>query len=264
VTASLEAYKFNEVARGLYQFVWHDFCDWYLEIAKLQREQGQSPAGTVPNQTDAVLRYLLAQTLKLLHPVMPFITEELWKKSGGQETIMKALWPEPDPARLDVKAEEAFGRLQGVITEIRNIRSTFRIPPKDRVMLTVRGGKGLEILSEHEAAIQRLAGVEKMTLSAKAERPSGAVVSHLPAGPGCDAWDLIVPLAGLVDLAVERQRIQKEMESLQTRAQAKKGRLNDPTFRDRAPADVVAEEEESLKELDAELAKWAESLKQLQ
>ena len=130
--------------------------------------------------------------------------------------------------------------------------------------LIVRGGKGLEILSQHEAAGQRLAGVEKMTLSAKAERPAGAVVSHLPAGAGCDAWDLIVPLAGLVDLAVERQRIQKEMESLQTRAQSKKGRLRDPTFRDKAPADVVAEEEESLKELEAELAKWAESLKQLQ
>ena len=257
VTASLEAYRFNEAARGLYQFVWHDFCDWYLEIAKLQREQ------KVPS-TEPVLRYLLTQTLKLLHPVMPFITEEIWKKSGGQGTIMTALWPEPDPARVDAKAEEAFGRLQGVITEVRNIRSTFRIPPKDKVNLTVRGSKGLEILSQHEAAIERLAGVEKMTVSSKAERPAGAVVSHLAVGAGCDAWDLIVPLAGLVDLVVERQRIQKEMESLQTRAQSKKSRLSDPTFRNKAPADVVAEEEGSLKELEGELAKWAESLKQLQ
>jgi valyl-tRNA synthetase len=271
VTGSLEQYRFNEAARGLYQFVWHDFCDWYLEIAKLQREQKLQ-------STEPVLRHLLTQTVKMLHPVMPFITEELWKKSGGQGTIMKALWPEPDPSRVDQKAEESFGRLQAVITEVRNIRSTFRIPPKDKVMLTVRGRKGLEILSQHEAAIQRLAGVEKMTLSARPaleeapprasaqrpERPAGAVVSHLPAGVGCDAWDLIVPLAGLVDLAVERQRIQKEMESLQTRAQSKRSRLNDPTFRDKAPADVVTEEEESLKELEGELAKWAESLKQFQ
>jgi valyl-tRNA synthetase len=279
VTASLEVYRFNEVARGLYQFVWHDFCDWYLEIAKLQREQKVQ-------STEPILRYLLTQTLKLLHPVMPFITEEIWKKiqkaegsrQKAAETIMKALWPEPDPSRVDQKAEESFGRLQSVITEVRNIRSTFRIPPKDKVNLTVRGEKGLEILSQHEVAIQRLAGVRGMTLTArpaleeappraaaqKAERPVGAVVSHLPAGAGCDAWDLIVPLAGLVDLTVERQRIQKEMESIQTRAQSKKSRLNDPTFRDKAPADIVAEEEESLKELEGELAKWAESLKQLQ
>ena len=145
-------------------------------------------------------------------------------------------------------------------------------------MLTVRAGKGTEVLSQHEAAIRRLAGVGEMTLSArpaleeapprasaqKAERPAGAVVSHLPAGAGCDAWDLIVPLAGLVDLAVERQRIQKEMAALDERIRAMKIVLANPDFRSRAPAEVIAENEESLEKLEEELARWSESLKQIE
>ncbi len=259
VTRSLEEYKFNEMARELYQFIWHDFCDWYLEVAKLQREEK-------PEQTGIVLRHVLGQTLRLLHPVMPFITEELWRKPqvSQADTIMKAPWPEPNATFVDLESERQFARLQEVITEIRNIRSSFRIPPKQKVDLSIQAGKGAELLSKHEAIIRRLAIVEKITISEKIKRPSGAVASHLPARSGCDAWDLIVPLAGLVDLAIERQRIQKELADLETRARSKKSRLEDPAFRERAPADVVAEEEESLKELELERAKWAESLKQIQ
>ena len=260
VTEALEQYHFNEMARILYQFIWHDLCDWYLEIAKLQREESKASA----QATEAVLHYVLEVTLRLLHPVMPFITEELWQKIGGQGTILTAAWPEPEEMWANPKAEETFSRLQAVITEVRNIRATFRIPPKDKVNLTIRAVKGTEILSQHEAILRRLGGVDKMTVSEKAERPSGAVVSHLPAGMESDAWDLIVPLAGLVDLAIERQRIQKEIADIEGRVRSKRGRLEDPTFRSRAPSDVVEEEEESLKELERELAKWAESLKQLQ
>jgi len=260
VTESLEQYHFNEMAQTLYQFIWHDLCDWYLEIAKLQREESKASA----HATEAVLHHLLEVTLRLLHPVMPFITEELWQKVQGRGTIMTAAWPEAEETWANPKAEQTFGRLQAVITEVRNIRATFRIPPKDKVDVTIRGSKGLEILSKHEAIIQRLGGVGRMTLAKDAARPAGAVASHLPAGVESDAWDIIVPLAGLVDLAVERQRIQKEIADIEGRVRSKRSRLEDPTFRRRAPSDVVEEEEGSLKELEGELAKWAESLKQLQ
>ena len=150
-----------------------------------------------------------------------------------------------------------------VVTEVRNIRATFRVPLKEKVSILVRGSQGTQLLTQHEKIIQRLGSIDQMKVAASGTRPAGSVVSHLAAGPGFDSWDLVVPLAGLVDLAVERQRIQREMENLKTRAKSKRGRLEDATFRSKAPPDVVAEEEASLKELETELAKWTDSLEKL-
>ena len=265
VTEALEGYHFNEAARCLYQFVWHEFCDWYLECAKLQREESDP---TRQRDTDEVLLTVLEGTLRLLHPFMPFITEELWRRMEGVtpagSTIMKAPWPKAEAAWKDSGSEEAFSRLQAVITEVRNIRSTFRVPVKQPVALILRGRKGTELLRQHQKIVQRLGTVGEVTIQEKADRPAGSVVSHLSETTDFGAWDLIVPLAGLVDLEVERQRIQKEVEALQVRAKAKRGRLQDDAFRSNAPSEVVNEEQESLKELEAELAKWTESLKQIQ
>ena len=255
VTRALEEYRFNEAARLLYQFVWHDLCDWYLEIAKLQRDEGEARS----RSTGALLRRVLEATLRLLHPLMPFITEELWQKmQTGGGSISVAAWPAPDPKLEDPGAEEAFGLLQSVITEVRNIRSTFQVPLKEQVELLVRAPQGAEVLSQHERVIHRLGSVGRVALWSRPDRPAGSAVAHL------GGWDLIVPLAGLVDLEKERGRIQKEIEGIRQRAESKRVRLADSSFRSRAPADVVAEEEESLKELEGELAKWNESLRQLQ
>ena len=265
VADALAHYRFNEAARALYGFVWHEFCDWYLEVAKLQRESNDAPQ---MRTTDEVLLTVLEETLRLLHPFMPFITEELWHKLGRMvspdSTIMKAAWPEPESAWIDPAAEEIFSRLQAVITEVRNIRSTFRVPVKQKVPLLIRAKKGTELLSQHEQVIRRLGSVETLAMQTDAKRPEGSVVVHLPEGGGFGAWDLIVPLAGLVDLSVEKQRIEKEIKDIRTRAEAKKSRLQDQSFRSNAPADVVAEMEESVQELESELSKWAENLKQIQ
>ncbi|MBI3333403.1 MAG: valine--tRNA ligase [Candidatus Omnitrophica bacterium] len=268
VTESLEGYRFSEAARQLYQFLWHDFCDWYLEIAKLQREEKD---GAVAQTTDWVLREALERSLRLLHPFMPFITEELWHQMRAAEspkaTIMKAPWPEPE-SWIDSEGLVVFERLQELITEVRNIRATFGVAPKDKVSLTVRlagVGREKEILAPYERIIQRLAGVDRLetVVAPTVNRPSASAVSHLPARPGMSAWDLMVPLGGLVDLDLERRRIEKEMEGLEARVKSKRSRLADPGFRGKAPADVVADEEESLRELEAQVAKWTESLKQM-
>ncbi len=255
VTAALEAYQFNNAARRLYAFVWHEFCDWYLEIAKLQRDS-DDPA--VVSNTQAVLLTVLEKTLRLLHPFMPFITEELWRRIGAGKTIMKAPWPEPESSRVDLKAEESFGLLDAVITEVRNIRSTFRVPLKQKVDVMVRAEKGAQALAAHQKVIQRLGLVERLTISGRLERPAGSAVAHL------GEWDLVVPLAGLVDLSVERRRIEKEIEVLEARSRSKRTRLGDDGFRSKAPAEVVAEEEESLRELEKELLRWRESLRQIE
>ena len=260
VTKALEEYRFNEMARLLHQFLWGDFCDWYLEIAKLQREE---PA--LKPATERVLRLVLERVLRLLHPVMPFITEELWQKvSGRGSSILLESWPQPQSEWEDPKAESEFARLQAVIAEVRNIRATFRVPVKEKVGLLIQGSRGTEWLGPHEKTLQRLGSVGQVTARMQGRRPAGSVVSHLPAGGGFVPWDLIVPLEGLVDLEKERRRIETEVEALQQRARSKRQRLQDSDFRRNAPAEVVAQEEGSLKELEQELAKWAESLKQLE
>ncbi|MCM8794764.1 MAG: valine--tRNA ligase [Candidatus Omnitrophica bacterium] len=264
VTDAIEGYRFNEAARRLYAFVWHEFCDWYLEIAKIQRESGGPEAA---RQTDEVLLKVLETVLRLLHPFMPFITEELWHKMGlhaASGTILRAAWPEAEAAWLEPAAEGEFERLMEVITQVRNIRSTFRVPVKQRVAVLVKAGKGTALVSGHEAIVRKLAAVDQMTIAADLQRPKGSVAAHLPEGNGFDSWDVIVPLAGLVDLEVERKRIQREIEDIQGRAKAKKERLQDSSFRANAPQEVVAEMEDSLKELESELSKWQESLKQIQ
>ncbi|MBI1952546.1 MAG: valine--tRNA ligase [Candidatus Omnitrophica bacterium] len=259
-TDALNSYRFNAASRILYQFLWHEFCDWYLEIAKLQKEGGDP---SLAQQTGFIQRTVLEAVLRLLHPFMPFITEEIWQKLQP-ETLMRAPWPTPNPAWIDPEAEELFGRLDFLVTEVRNIRAFFRVPAKEKVTLLVQGRKGTALLKEHENWLKRLAGIGELTADEKLKRPSGSAVSHLPAAGPFDAWDLVVPLAGLVNLDVERKRIEKEIEALQVRAKAKRSRLADSTFRSKAPPDVIAEEEESLKELGAQLAKWQDSLKQIQ
>jgi len=269
VTDALNDSHFNGAAKHLYGFLWHEFCDWYLEIAKLQRERGLSPP--VSQRTEWVLRHVLEQTLRLLHPFMPFITEELWQKVRFREendsagaSIMTAAWPAPDPSWVDTQVEEDFALLQAAITEIRNIRSVFRVPQKEKVDLIIQGAVGLDFFGPFEEIIQRLGWVSHLQLELKGDRPQGSVVSHLSIQASKGPFDLVVPLSGLVDLQVERRRIEKEMEQRQGRAKNKRDRLSDPTFRSKAPAEVIAEEERSLQELEAELAKWAENLKQLQ
>jgi len=253
-TEALEAYRFNEVARSLHRFVWHEMCDWYLEVIKLQRAANAQP-------TQVILLHLLDQVLRLLHPLMPFITEAIWRLLPSDEHhkgfLLKAAWPSADPRWDDPDAEAKVERLQWVVSEVRNIRSTFRVPVQQKVTVHLAAEDGLDLVAAHEPLIMRLAGVERLMLTDRFKRPEGAATSHW------GGWDLAVPLAGLVDLAKERSRIEKEIRTLEERCQSKRNRLNDPNFRSKAPAEVVSEEEESLRRLEEEISRWRRSLSQL-
>ncbi len=254
VTEALHAYRFNDAARGLYRFLWHEFCDWYLEIAKIQRAEAEPRRRTT---TQAIQEKVFETTLRLLHPFMPFITEELRQRFAPDGSILSARWPEPDPSLSDPEAERAFGKLQALITEVREIRATFRVPQREKVDLKVRAAGDSELLTRHGALIERLAGAQRLEVSSRLDRPAGSVAAHL------GEWDLAIPLAGLVDLAGERARIEKEIRGLENRGEVKRNRLKDASFRAKAPAEVLAEEEGSLQELERQLARWKESLRQL-
>ncbi len=178
VTEALEQYQFNEATRRLYQFVWREFCDWYLEVAKLQRQEADK--GRVQN-TDQVLLEVLEGTLKLLHPFMPFITEELWQKMAERsgKSLMQAPWPKSQAAWVDQKAEDQFQKLQGIITEVRNIRATFRVAAKQKVDLMVRAGSDDALLTAHEKWITRFGAVNTLKVGSSLKRPAGSVAAHL-------------------------------------------------------------------------------------
>ena len=274
VTKALETYQLHEAAKGLYEFLWHEYCDWYLELIKPRLPKDLAAARTA--------LWVFERSLRLLHPIMPFVTEALWQafkeakwlggssrraglplnkiESGGSlpPSIMLAAWPTADPARRVPEAEEELTQLITVVTALRNIRAELRIPVGQTIQ--VRIGAPTEMashLTPYLADIRRLAKADQITVTPTVTRIKEAAVAHV------QGIDLVVPLAGVVDLEAERQRIERKVEELQRVVAAKRGRLQNERFRAKAPPEVVAQEEEGLRALEAELAKWEASLAHL-
>ena len=258
VAGALARYELHEGAKALYDFLWHEFCDWYLELIKPRLPGDLAAARTA--------LWVFERSLRLLHPIMPYVTEELWQALktqgwlGGDlpPSIMLAAWPTADPARRVAQAQEELGLLIGVVTALRNLRAELRIPVAQAIQVQV--GASSEIarrLTPYLNDLRRLVRASAITISPTVARPPGSAVAHVR------SVDLVVPLAGVVDLAAERARIERRVAELQQVARAKRVRLGDDAFRAKAPPAVVAQEEEGLQALEAELAKWSESLSYL-
>jgi valyl-tRNA synthetase len=247
---ALEAYRFNDAASTTYQFVWHELCDWYIELSK-EALYGEDPqeAGSAVNDkkrgAQAVLVHCLEASLRLLHPMMPFVTEQLWQTLKAR---VKGRWPDsimiaPYPARgeVDEAAERSFGPVIGIIDAIRNVRGEMNIPFK-----TVLAG--VEIGSLDPAAhatvtneagrIRRLANVEIRAIHVGGKRPHRGRGSAAAVGSG---FEISVPLAGAVDMAAETVRVAKEIAKVEADLEGLEKRLANPSFVERAPAEVVDE-----------------------
>jgi valyl-tRNA synthetase len=254
VRDALDAYRFNDAASAIYQFLWHDFCDWYLEIAKLSLYRPEAPADRT--QTQRCLVTVLEATLRLLHPFMPFITEEIWQRLPHVgPSIMVAAYPRPDPARIDSGAEQAMGALMAVVTAVRTIRGEMRIAPGVTLTAILRpiDPEVGPLVERHRRLVQTLARVI-LTIDREAARPPQ---SALVVAGGAEVY---VQLAGIVDLAAERQRLTKEIGRVDDAMQFLRGKLGQPDFVARAPAEVVERERARLEEQAALRAKLAASL----
>ncbi len=273
VTTSLEAFLFNDAATALYDFLWHDFCDWYVEISK------HAPPDQQAN-TRAVLRQVLEQALRLLHPVMPFVTEELWQHlhQPRQETgdrrqeksdlpvsrpmshvsssIMVARWPKAAAKLVDREAERLFAAFQAVIVAIRTTRSELNVPLESRppVRLAVPHAAVREFLESHRALLQQLAALGEVHVDAK-RRP----VPHA-AAMVVDGIEVLMPLEGLIDPAKERQRLQQRLDDLARHISQTEARLKDTQFTSKAPAEVVQQTNTRLAQLQDNAKKLAEHL----
>jgi valyl-tRNA synthetase len=254
VTASLEGFEISAAAKALYAFVWNEFCDWYVEAAKTSlRAEGTAEQ----EATRQVLRFALEAILALLHPFMPFITEEIWQRlpgaagAAGDPSIMRSPWPQPQPCLADPAAEEDFSRLQEVVSAVRSFRADHQVEAGAKVAIHVSSTDpgALESLERQRETIAVLARVNQATFS----------LDGLPAGPAtrlvAGSVDIVIPLAGLLNLDAERQRLSRAIGKVHAEVQRFETKLASEGFRAKAPERVVAGEERKLGEARATLAK---------
>ncbi|KAB0664684.1 valine--tRNA ligase [Oryzomonas japonica] len=241
---ALTEYRFNEAAMGLYQFTWSEFCDWYLELSKKDL-YGDDPLRKKTAQY--VLWYTLEHLLRLLHPFMPFITEEIWQALPGTKgaTIMLAPYPEPAPERSHPEAAANMERVMAVISGIRNIRGEMEVPPSREISVILSCGteESLRLMKHNEGAIVSLARVADLAMGQGIEKPEDASIQV--AGD----VQIFVPLKGLVDVEEEEKRLLKEIAKIEKEIDLFSKKLENPSFVERAPADVVAKEREKLAEV---------------
>jgi len=238
VDAALDNYRFNDAANALYAFVWGKVCDWYVELSK-PLLQDDAPEAAETRQT---LKWVLDQCLVLLHPIMPYITEELWQTTATRsKMLVHGDWPTYSTAEmLDADADRELNWVIGLIESIRSARAQMHVPAglKVPMVYTDMDDAGQTAWDRNEAMIKRLARVE--TLEKTESFPKGTVSI---AAPGASFG---LPLAGLIDIDAEKARLQKSLDKLGKEIGGLKGRLNNPKFAASAPAEVVAEAQSNL------------------
>lgn len=245
VTEDLEQFKFNEAALGLYNFLWHEFCDWYLEVVKIRLYGTEEDK---KRDVQRLLLYVWENTMKLLHPFMPFITEEVYQSlpDPNDRSIMVASWPAFKEDELDQEAVSQMELLQAVVYTIRNIRGEMRIPPrvKARVLINTASKNVAGIIEEHRDYCLSLAYLSSIEVGAGLVKPPATAVSVVR---GVEA-EVFMPLEGLIDLEREKNRLLKEIAAVEKELVKINQKLANEQFKQRAPVEVVAREEAGYRE----------------
>jgi len=261
VRKAIDGYRFNDAASAVYQFLWHEYCDWYLEIAKRSLYQPESPAARAVTQRTLV--EVLETTLRLLHPFMPFISEELWQRlphtgdsvPAPARSIMIAPFPKASRKARDPEAERLMAPVLDVVSAIRTIRSESRISPAVELAVTVRPASP-EVATSLVSSAGIIGALARaaITVAADGARPASSAMATTPSG------DVLVRLEGVVDFDAERQRLRKEIEKARKEIAFLEGKLGRPEFVERAPAEVVERERARLTEQRETERKLAASL----
>ena len=258
VTGHFEGYDMGMAAQKIYDFAWSEFCDWYIELAKVTLNGEDQDARKA---TCAVLRHVLISLLKMLHPFMPFITDAVYRHVPGTEgTIMLSAWPERDAALVFPEAAREMEGTMDVIRAVRNLRAEMNVAVGKRAHLIVRPKAGWEKAMEGaEEYLKRLAWVSEMAILADGENAQGKVVSAVS-----EAAELFIPLGDLVDLDKEIARLNKERASVERDIEIAGKKLNNPGFLAKAPAQLVEQEKAKLAVAEDKLAKLNARIADLQ
>ncbi|MBL7092171.1 MAG: valine--tRNA ligase [Candidatus Omnitrophica bacterium] len=249
VTKSLDNFRFNDAAKSIYEFFWHQFCDWYIELAKKTIST---------NETQVVLYKVLEKTLRMLHPVMPFITEELWQNLPHQEkSIMVSSWPHLQKQFIDKRVEQQMQTIISCITAIRNIRSIWQIDPAKRIETKICVAKpALEkLLTSQASYIKDLARIETLEIFRKIKRPKSSAVAVL------SDIEIFIPLEGIIDVGKEAGRLSQKLKDLEGILQKTEKKLKNKHFLNRAPKEIVAGEKEKKEQLKESIKRLKDNLK---
>ena len=252
---NIEQYGLGEAAKGLYEFIWNDFCDWYIELVKTRLWQDEtSKSRLVAQQT---LGFVLDGILKLLHPFMPHITEEIWQtlaKAEGKQTLALQTYPEVASDLINSELEQSFVLLFNVIGTIRNLRAESVIKPGDKikVILQTESKKEIELLKSTENYIKDIGKVGELVITSALEDPGQVIVGVT------GTVQVLIPLIGLVDVAALESKLQKKLDKVEKDLKSLTGRLNNPGFVNKAPAEVIQGAKNDL----AEAEKQAEILRE--
>jgi valyl-tRNA synthetase len=263
VDRALESYRFDRAADTLYHFVWGQFCDWYIEFAKPAFQPSESDDESAVRRaetTGSVLLEVLGTLLRLLHPMMPYISEELWHKLPGSESYLAvAAWPTIDAKLRDEVAEREVGLLQEVIVKVRNMRAESHIEPGRRIglMLHANDADGEQLMNSQSETLRALARADKIDVVK-------AIPDHLIAARGVvRGVQIAIPLAGLLDLDGERNRLERDLAKVARELEGRSRKLNNPSFLEKAPAEVVDKERRLQRELAERRDRIEQHLKQL-
>jgi valyl-tRNA synthetase len=258
VTEAIEAFRFNEAAAAIYHFVWHVYCDWYLELIKPILA---GPDAEARAETRALAAFVLDQALKLLHPFMPFVTEELWAKlaneaEGRASLLMLAPWPETRGLEI-AQADAEIGWLIKLISEVRSVRSEMNVPAAAKVPLIIAGAADTTRarIAVHADTIKRLARLDSLDFG----RPQAGAVQIV-----LEEATLALPLAGIINIGAESQRLKREIDKVGSEIKQLDAKLANEKFVSRAPEHVVEEQRERKTEAEATAAKLEQALKRLE
>jgi valyl-tRNA synthetase len=272
VNEALAGYQFHEAVQTLYHFFWDDFCDWYIELSK--KGVTAEEASEQRNIARSRLITVLEQALRLLHPFMPYITEELWQRlpsvgkqslhpayADAEPTIMLAAYPAGDTSLIDEEAEWQMEATIDLISRVRNIRSEMNIKPGERVRVLV-GAPDERLRSVYNSAgaqISRLVRASEISISDRLEAPRASARAVLVGGA-----ELAVPLEGLIDFDQERQRLRREQEKLQAEATKLEAQLQNSNFVERAPPERVAEVRNRIADIAQRTSQLQQTIENLQ
>jgi valyl-tRNA synthetase len=247
----IDNYGLGEAAKGLYEFIWGDFCDWYIELVKSRLQSGAaSNSRLVAQQT---LAYVLEGILKLLHPFMPHITEEIWNtltQAGESQTLSLQSYPQVDTTLIDSELEGEFELLIGAIRTIRNLRAEAVIKPgvKVEAVLQSESDRERQILTSGRSYIQDLAKVESLTITAAVKQAIEPAIAGV-----VGTIQVLIPLAGVIDVAVLKAQLEKRLGKAEAEVKSLSGRLSNPSFVDKAPVEVVQGARDTLAEAEKQV-----------
>jgi valyl-tRNA synthetase len=257
INKDMENFRINEALHKIYSLIWDDFCDWYIELIK-----AEEPGASIPEDRLSRGFNFFEQLMKLLHPFMPFITEEIWQLIRDRDTdeaMIVASWPEFDESSVSESDQALFGSIQKMISAIRNIRAEFNLNPNDDIDLLIKAkdDESANALNDNEWIFRKLQSIDSFEVSAKLEKPETSASAVI------EGTELFVPLEGLIDLDKERKRIQKEIDRLEGFLKSIEGKLNNDGFVNNAPEDVVQKERDKKEDTETNLQKLREILEEL-